>query len=1061
MVTDDPDVFMRVQDTLIRHATAPIEFDSKKLHREHLVDLIHENLHRKLIAIGAPAGYGKTTILADFAHHSTIPVCWMRLSIVERDVFRFVQVLAASLQRKFRRLQGSPDLGKLAGSSPEALAREFINCIEDLIPEPFAIAIDDVQYINNSKNVLRFLDAFIEELPEQVTVITAGREILNVALARLMAEGDLAGIGPHDLAFSRQELGDFVDGLSGVTLSDEELLELYEQTRGWVTGVVLSNHLASGGLQALFQSATGLVYEYLISVVLQQQPEFIRKFLLESSILPVMTYSSCDEVLSRDDSLKMLNLLLDKGLFISVTSDIPRTYEYHPQFRSFLSTYYLRNEPLAFKDHQLKAAAYLEESGAVEHAVNLYFESGDFRQAAYLAERNAQQMFYQGRYDTLRDWERLFSNTDEAVPYVNLYLSKVYTDQGDLGAARNFLLATESSSSDDVSSTIRANVENQKALIALKDSEYELAWQHAEAADEISRETKDLLNLASSLRVRAYSLLAQNINLVQAEEMARAAVNLLEKGTQQYDLALIYSDLAAIQLLSGKTVESQQSSAQAHRILLERGAPVPLAVSFNNMGYYAHMRGDFEHALQYYREGLKFSRRGSSSEREAIVLFGLADLFNDLGLSFQAGSYYDEGLQIATRLQSGYLISYGCLGTSVLHRRSKNGDLPHQWLQRAINLGSHKEIPERIRVQIGALEIASSPSSARSTLAAVIAMESGVDAVERTKSLFFYACALLAENQYLESVDYFSRAFDEAARNGMEQVLAAEILPDPVSADFLSRYLRSHPHYEVISQRIESLGAFSRQFALSDDSTNVEINHLKVNVLGKVELISANRYIDEIKPLDREILIYLLDRMRTEKDVLLELFWPDSLPGKKAASLYTAIYSLRRVLGKEVVLLDGSVYAVNPDQSLDFDVHRFERAAGIAEKLKHGEPRRYFALTEAVGLYSGEFFPEASSDWVLDRRRHLETRYLDLLLELSDEALIHDHAGRAAEAVRKALAIDPYRDDLNFRYLEALGRLERRSEIVAHYQQYVRLLSDDLGLDPPLSVSQLYARLLG
>ncbi len=138
----------------------------------------------------------------------------------------------------------------------------------------------------------------------------------------------------------------------------------------------------------------------------------------------------------------------------------------------------------------MRAAAYLEENGAVEHAVNLYFESGDFRQAAHLAERNAQQMFYQGRYDTLRDWERLFSNTDEAVPYVNLYLSKVYTDQGDLGAARNFLLVTESRSSDDTSSSLRANIENQKALIALKDREYEQARLHAETADRISRDRR-------------------------------------------------------------------------------------------------------------------------------------------------------------------------------------------------------------------------------------------------------------------------------------------------------------------------------------------------------------------------------------------------------------------------------------------------------------------------------------------------------------------------------------------------------------------------------------------
>jgi two-component SAPR family response regulator len=79
----------------------------------------------------------------------------------------------------------------------------------------------------------------------------------------------------------------------------------------------------------------------------------------------------------------------------------------------------------------------------------------------------------------------------------------------------------------------------------------------------------------------------------------------------------------------------------------------------------------------------------------------------------------------------------------------------------------------------------------------------------------------------------------------------------------------------------------------------------------------------------------------------------------------------------------------------------------------------------------------------------------------ADEALVRDQPLRAISTLRQALEIDPLRDDTNLRFLEALGRLGRRSELVAHYQRYVRLLSEELGLDPPESVRQLYARLIG
>ena len=149
-----------------------------------------------------------------------------------------------------------------------------------------------------------------------------------------------------------------------------------------------------------------------------------------------------------------------------------------------------------------------------------------------------------------------------------------------------------------------------------------------------------------------------------------------------------------------------------------------------------------------------------------------------------------------------------------------------------------------------------------------------------------------------------------------------------------------------------------------------------------------------------------------------------------------------------------------PDLSVEYDVARYEQAAAVAEGLPPGDPRAMFALTEAVNLYGGQFLPEFDTEWVEERRRALELRYLDLLASFSEEALVRGRASEAIGWLREALTLDPFRDDTNRFYLEALGTLGRRSEIVTHYQEYVRALGEELGLDPPEDVRELYDRLI-
>lgn len=1050
----------RAFDAVLRHAITPPKFEANQLHRERLVDAIHANIPRKLIAIAAPPGYGKTTLLADFTAHTELPVCWVRLTEADTDVMRLASVLAASLQRRFRRLRSQPNLAALAGASPAAIARAFAEAIDARVDEPFVIAYDDVHLVNRSRPVLEFLDAFLEVQPDQATTIAAGREVVEVSLARLMAEGALAGLGPHDLALDRDELIAVANRMMGIELEGEAADRLLEETRGWITGVLLSGMLAGTEWGELAQGERPMVYEYLASVVLNRQPDDLRRFLLDSSVLPVMTSTACDHVLQRSDSDRYLHRLVRSGLFVTASEESPRTFEYHAQFRSFLLDSLKGSDPDRLRALRLRAAAHLAQHGSPEHAVELYLEAGAARRAAAIAGRHAQAMFRSGRSQTLAAWAEKLRPLRQQAPQVFLALAKAYTDQGNLDGAEDSLRGAERGIVDGREAALRAEIDSQRALIAWRRGDFARAAELADRTLGTLRAAKSAPCRTLCLRVKALAIVGLKGDLSEAQRLLKDMIRLAEQGNDAYAEFHALSDLSMIETARGRPHEAYAASLRAHEILQSIGSPYPLSLSYNNLAVDAYLQGRYLEALDMFRQAARQARLAASPQQETVVLLGQADLFADLDLALQAAELYGQALSLATQLNSTRLLRYGCVQSSVLHRRRGGVSLAHEWLRRAIALGEGGPAPASVEIQLAALEAMVSPARALHRLDALL-REGGpeLDAGERAQALYFLAKAAFVAGDLDHARSSLGDALSWAGGHGNEQVLAGEMAADPEMRDFARGTLSSHPVLSVVLHRIETMRAVAEQHR-EEPGEPAQAGKLEIKALGRLSIRWRGEEVTQFKPLAKELLCFLADRQPVERDVILETFWPHFSQGRQSSNLYTTVYSLRRILGKESIVQAGTAYSLSPDLNLDFDVARFERAAEVADGLPPGDPRKLFALTAALNCYGGHLLPESGSEWVVERRRALEMRYLDLLASHADEAMVRDQPQRALATLRQALEIDPLRDDTNLRFLETLGRLGRRSEVVAHYQRYVRLLAEDLGLDPPESVRQLYLRLI-
>lgn len=1037
----------------ITHQISPPEPGLNYLEREHLLHRAEEYLERRLILIQAPAGYGKTALLASLVGRVRQPACWVTVTEHDRDPGRLGAVIRASLLRRFRRLGHHLPPEALSGLSPLGMARAMTEAVRAHVPEAFLLALDDVHLVNESDEALALLDGLLAELPPRVTLAMAGRALPRLNVAPLVVDAQVGGLGAYDLALTREELGALAEGLE-----PDRLDELYEATQGWIAGARLMLSLPESGSEsaALDESAA---MELLGGAMVEAQEPELRRFLLESSLLPVITVDACNRVLGRRDSGEMLAKARARGLFLTLIQHEPETYEYHPLFRGALRARLASEDRARWESLVRAAAADYEEEGVVERALELYRDGEMVDEVARLADSSARQLFESGRTATLEYWADWLRSRDANLPNLYLHMAVSSSDRGQLRAAEAWTRAAEAPDDDLLEAALEARLKIQRSRIAFQRSDFANCLELAHQASQILATLVEPRFSGECLRLMGVSRLRLAGDLELAEHEVKEAIRLFEAEGDRYRHGSALQDLATILSARGRLEGAEGVSQRAHEQFLADGAPIPLAISFNNLAVLAHSQGRYHEAIGLFARALSEAHRAGSPRYEATILLGQADLFNDLGLQHQAGDLYGQGLRQAVEAGNEHLIAYGYLQTSRLHRRCGNLDLAREWLDRALTI-EHNGYRIDYDIQEQALTLPASPARAQARL---LELYDGIDPDDdpnhAVEALCFLSQADLELGQEGQAAAHLGRAFDLANLHGALQVPAGESVYDGRLLDLGWRRLPGHPVVGLLARRLELAGWMASQYG-GGKGPQRRGAKLELLALGETEVILDGVRVRELSPLPRQLLFFLADRMPVDRDAILEEFWPEAEPEKQRSSLYSAVHSIKAELGEESVAIEGSLYRLNREWEIGYDVARFERAAGTADAIPVTDPRRYFALKEALARYGGAFLAEYDLEWTLVRRRALEMEYLRLLDEHAEASRVAGQPKEAAASLGRALELDPLREDLLYRYLELLGELGRRNEVVRHYLAYVDRLADELGLTPSRRLRQLYADLI-
>jgi LuxR family maltose regulon positive regulatory protein len=376
--------------------------------RDRLLARVDDGLTSGLTLVCAPAGFGKTALLADWARRGQRPVAWLSLDGGDNDPARFWRYVAAAIGRI------RPEIGErltaLLDPPPQSFEAVVTALVNQLAvgSETLVLVLDDYHLIE-APPVHASVGSLLGHLPPQLRLVVASRSDPPLPLARLRAGGQLAELRAADLRFTSQETARLLQGAVGLELSEATVAALAARTEGWVAGLQLAalslrGHADPAAFVATFTGSHRYVLDYLTEEVLARQPEHVASFLLETSVLERLSGPLCDAVTGRADSQQLLEQIERANLFLVPLDEERRWWRYHQLFADLLQARLRQHQPDRVTGLHRAAASWLERHGLADEAVRHALSAGDASWAASLVDRNVQALLERGEGATLQRW---------------------------------------------------------------------------------------------------------------------------------------------------------------------------------------------------------------------------------------------------------------------------------------------------------------------------------------------------------------------------------------------------------------------------------------------------------------------------------------------------------------------------------------------------------------------------------------------------------------------------------------------------------------------------------
>ncbi len=604
---------------------------SKIVPRHRLIEQLNKGLHHRLTLISAPAGFGKTTLVSEWIVGCERPTAWVSIDEGDSDPISFLTYLISAMQTINAGI-GSEVLEVIQASQLppiESILTTLLNEIST-IPNEFVLVLDDYHLID-ARLVDDTLTFLLEHLPPQMHVVITTREDPNFPLARFRARNQLTELRVTDLRFTPLEAAEFLNQVMDLSLSAKDVAALETRTEGWIAGLQLAalsmqGHQDIPGFIQAFAGDHRYIVDYLVEEVLKRQPESIRNFLLQTSILDRMNGPLCDAVIGQPGAKALLETLQRGNFFLIPLDDKRHWYRYHHLFAEVLHMHLMTEQPDQIPVLHRRASEWYEQNDSTPEAIHHALAAQDFDRVADLIERVLPILQQSRQEPALLVWlkalpDELFQNR----PVLSVHYAGTLLQNGQLDGVESRLRDAERwlvvpadlherpiSVNEEDFKRLPAFVAMYHAAIALAQGDVVNATKHARKVLELAREDDEFPRGAASSLLGLASWTSGDLET--AYRMFADGMSYLQKVGFISDVIGGSVTLADIRITQGRLREAMSIYEHGLQLATKQGAPALRGAADMHVG----MSG-----LYYERNELNIAEQHLLKSRELGEFNGL------------------------------------------------------------------------------------------------------------------------------------------------------------------------------------------------------------------------------------------------------------------------------------------------------------------------------------------------------------------------------------------------------------------------------------------------------
>jgi ATP/maltotriose-dependent transcriptional regulator MalT/DNA-binding SARP family transcriptional activator len=1003
--------------------------------------------------IAAPPGYGKTTLLAQWAQASTVPVAWYTLEESDNDLALFLRGVTCALDSVITRPRWRVllSLDRLNTGIPSAedldrLGDLFLHDLQRVISRPVTLILTNAHLLQPEAPTAQLVRRLLTEQPDLLGLALESREPAPIPPPFPRQEERLWAVGEAELALTDEEFHALL-ALRGIQLTAQETRKLHALCGGWVMGVLLATDVDARAMLGEKRAQTrnlnrDAALEYLARQVIDALSVEERSFAARLAILDPITPSVSARLLDLPDARERLAALDRRLSFFDAVARVAdeTVYRFHPALRaSLLRT--LREEMNAAQVGELHARAgdILRDRGRDEEAAHHYIQAQRFDRIAALVEERQAALLRSGHGESVVRWiQALPPEMSASRPRLQLMLAQLHRNAGRMASAWQVARAVcaDVLPKSAHEPELAAQALLTRGMLYHTQGEYMRARSDCERALELAPADADDLQIQIRFGLVSCLFNLNQLDKIEAvlSELERRAYNARDVATlARYWYQRSKADQAGLRYLA-----SAKAAEQALRYAQE-AEDVRIAVASEiQLGVMLACQGRYTEALELVESAREQARRSGFGLGMAYAVQNLGDVERMHGAYDEALAAYYRAQALNERLADPSLSSYIMSGLGLTYILNGRSDLAVSLLRadyEAAPDATHQTTWARTALTLGLAHLREGePAEAAEPIerAHAIALKSG-DRSLLADSLLILCALRLAQERDTEATTELLSALHTATVEDVAPVLlptaqiVAEVFP-------VTESLKD----ERASALLRALARAERPQPLEKEGRGPSQSALRVYAFGGARVFNGNIQLGGWRlPAAREMLCYLLDRHEpVRKEALLADLWPDKTDQTANINFRQAVFQLNRVLNRKSMIKREGRWSLSFDCWMDS--REFERLAGEGRQLAaEGDSRAAItAFRQALTYARGGYLEDVYSDWARLRGEQLELMRLSCLEQLAE---LEERLGRREEAAQHwfQLLEDPAPHENARRGL--MRYYARRGEYVSVQDQYDRL----------------------